>query len=252
MDPLAEPAENILCRRSASEKRPAFRNFRGKQTSFVHEARPSKAQVIKFEDLSKTIMLRANGTGSQNQSVDCGPSLKETLETGCTTGFDVIETGETCANDPSEPFHCVSASTGGKVGQINNLDTYFIGTSSTCTAPNRWSQINGGAAIDPTDRRLVKVFVTSFDSFANQNGTNTSYKILGFAFMYVTGWQAQNNYNGPCAAENEPSPDPAYNKGSVWGHFVSFAGVNLGDTTPGPNDCNFSDPLRGCIAVLTD
>jgi hypothetical protein len=213
---------------------------------------------VRFQDLTSTVMLRANGTGSQNQSVDCGPSLKVTLAQGCTTRYDVAQPGETCEVDPAEPFHCVQPATGGKVGQIDSLNDYFLKGSSSCTvgdggppAWNNWPNLTQG------DPRLVKVFVTSFDSFQD-SGHNDHYEVLGFAYMYVTGWQAQkNDNNNPCADvtgphADEPTPDPAFQKASIWGHFVSWAGPNSGDDTPGTHDCDFNNPLVGCVASLVE
>jgi hypothetical protein len=117
----------------------------------------------------------------------------------------------------------------------DGLKQRILGGAATCTAPNHWPNY------DPTDPRIVPVFVVPYGSF--QGSGNQSFPIQDFAFFYVTGWGGQGNNGDPCTGD-----DSAPN-GDIVGHFIKYIEpVNSGGDSGTPCDPN---SLSGCVAVMT-
>jgi Flp pilus assembly protein TadG len=195
------------------------------------------------------VSLRVAGGGSQNQSLDCDPSisnLKGELAVGCGLPY-TINTGVACASGygPGPPYMCVPTQTGNAINQVpDGLNTRLYGTANATAAdcvkaPNNWSQYPN---FPPGDPRIIQVFLTPFGTF-NGSG-NQSFPVTGFATFYLTGYAGNGNSGDPCSAD-----DPAQG-GFIVGHFIKYVST-LNDGSTGTTTCDFS-ALGTCVAVLTE
>jgi hypothetical protein len=108
------------------------------------------------------------------------------------------------------------------------------------------------------DRRLVTLFLTTYDSFTGNGGA--TYPIVGFANFYITGWGKATGKNGlqiqdPCPG-NDPPPDLVINSGLsgaefVWGHFVNAVAPEP-FTTGGNGILCRPEQFQPCVAVLVE
>jgi hypothetical protein len=200
------------------------------------------------------VALRVVG-GSQNQSLDCDPAksqLKDELATGCGPTY-VRNTGQACPATASalwstaQPWNCVAIQTGSATNQVPaGMNTRILGTASptTCTAPNHWSSFPN---FNPSDPRLIEVFLTPFGSFSGSGSTTVP--VTDFATFYVTGWTGQGQgFNNPCQG-NGDDPVPNNDAGYIVGHFVKYIQtLNTGGS--GSSPCDLS-AFGTCVAVLT-
>jgi hypothetical protein len=188
------------------------------------------------------IAIRVTG-GSQNQSIDCDPSLpnlRDEIREGCAPQY-AINPGDTCPSSKNvlwagpEPWVCVATSTGGAVGQVSQgLRDRILGGASSCTAPNNWSSFPD---LPPGDPRIVPLIVTPFGSFSGSG--NEVIPVKNFGAFYVTGWSSS-----PCSGD-----DPVANNGDIAGRFIKHVfSLNSG----GGSDelCDFS-AFGSCVAVMT-
>jgi hypothetical protein len=200
------------------------------------------------------VALRVIG-GSQNQSLDCDPAksqLKDELATGCAPAYQ-RNTGQACPAGASalwstaQPWNCVAIQTGSATNQVPaGMNTRILGSPSpsTCTAPNHWSSFPN---FNPTDPRLIEVFLTPFGSFSGSGSTTVP--VTDFATFYITGWTGQGQgFNNPCQG-NGDDPVPNNDAGYIVGHFVKYINtLNTGGS--GSSPCDLS-AFGTCIAVLT-
>ena len=196
------------------------------------------------------ITLRVGGGGSQNQTIDCDPSisqLKDELYQGCAPMYR-RNTGQTCPASSvfgtPQPWYCVGTQTGASVNQVAaGMNHRVLGSEkpSSCTAPNHWPNYT------PGDPRILPLFVVPFGSF--QGSGNQTFPIQDFAFFYVTGWTGQGGgFANPCQGQGD---DPASDAGAIVGHFIKYVETpntgNAGDTS-----CDLSgSSISGCVAVMT-
>jgi hypothetical protein len=94
---------------------------------------------------------------------------------------------------------------------------------------------------EPTDPRLVTLFVTPFGSF--QGAGNAIFPISGFGAFYITGWAITGGEQDPC-----PGADPAPEK-FLMGHFIKD--VLISGATPSNNKCNPAS-LTPCVVALVE
>jgi Flp pilus assembly protein TadG len=198
--------------------------------------------------------MRFDGTGSQNQSVNCTTTKGtgaywETLAFGCVGPYGINAT-LTCP-DSNTPIDCVPPATGNKQNQVaEGMNQRILGSTkpTECTNPNHWKSFtftNGVPNVPPSDPRVVTVFVTPYGSFGGSGGS-TTYPIADFASFYVTGWQdSGNGFNNPCQGNGDDSAEP----GTVIGHFIKY--VETAPTGSGGSLCELNS-LNECIAILTN
>jgi hypothetical protein len=208
------------------------------------------------------VVLRIGGGGSQNQTIDCDPNysqLKEELANGCRPEY-TRNTGQTCPAGASalwattQPWNCAAIQTGQAANQVPaGLNQRILGDEkpATCTAPNRWPDLNGDGQPDYQigDPRIVPVFLVPYGSFSG-SGSGTV-PVQDFAFFYVTGWTGQGGgFSNPCQG-NGDDPVPGNDPASIVGHFIKYV-QNPNNGGSGSLPCDF-DPgsLGGCVAVMT-
>jgi archaellin len=193
-------------------------------------------------------VMRFNGTGSQNQSVNCnavngGATFADALASGCAGTFQ-INKALTCP-DSNTPQDCVPPATGNKENQVaSGINLRVLGSTSptACTNPNHWSSFPNFAASDP---RIVTVFVTPYGSFGS-NGSSSQFPISDFATFYITGWAPSGGgFTNPCQGQGDDTAQP----GTIVGHFIKYVNtLNTGGT--GNTICD-PNALGQCVAVLT-
>lgn len=180
--------------------------------------------------------------GSRNGPIACGGStLRDDIINGCTTPVN-RNPGEACPNTTT-PADCVPLRTGGKVGQVRDgMNTRFA-PGDVCSA-NNWSLYPNIPVGDP---RVVPLIITLEDAFSGSG--SGSIPVTDFGVFYITGWDGGPNSTS-CNSNNEPAP-PGAGNGTVWGHFIVYAG-DLGTST-GSGTCSFAlGSLSPCIPVLTE
>lgn len=196
----------------------------------------------------------AGGT-SQNQALDCDDvlnNLKEEIAIGCGPAYKP-NTGTACPNTPTalwatpQPWDCVALQTGVAVNQVPaGLNLRILGAEkpTTCTAPNNWADFPN---LDPSDPRIVEIFLTPFGSF-QASGSDTV-PITGFANFYITGWTGQGaGFNNPCqGAGDDPVPDD--DTGVIVGHFIKY--IDTLGAGGGTEACDFNG-FGACVAQLTE
>jgi Flp pilus assembly protein TadG len=200
------------------------------------------------------VSLRVVG-GSQNQSLDCDPSIsqfKDELATGCGPAYTQSQ-GAPCPSSTSalwsspQPWSCVALQTGTAVNQVPaGLNKRILGSEkpSSCTSPNNWSQFPN---LSPDDPRLVHVFLTPYGSFSG-SGSDTV-PVSDFATFYITGWTSQGSgFSNPCQG-NGDDPVPGNDAGYIVGHFIKYI-QRLNDGSSGTQPCDLSS-FGMCVAVLT-
>jgi Putative Flp pilus-assembly TadE/G-like len=202
------------------------------------------------------VSLRVVG-GSQNQSLDCDPALaklKDELAQGCTPLYS-RNSGTPCPGNASvlwatpQPWPCVAVQTGTARNQVPaGLNKRILGEEkpASCTAPNNWAEFED-PGLDPTDPRIVQVFLTPFGSFTG-SGSDTK-PVMLFATFYVTGWTAQGGgFANPCQG-NGDDPVPNNDEGVIVGHFINYVyTLNEGG---GSGDLCDLNGFGTCVAVLT-
>ena len=192
------------------------------------------------------VSLKVAGGGSQNQALDCDPdvsNLRDELAAGCGAGY-VPNTGDECPEtapdlyDTVQPWDCVPNNTGATVGQVTqgmNLRILGDQNATTCSSPNNWADFPD---FDPSDPRIVEVFIVPFGSF--EGSGQEVVPISNFATFYVTGW-----HNGGCQGDGD---DPA-GQGEIVGHFIKYID-RLNEGEAGEEFCDFA-AFGSCVAVLT-
>lgn len=185
--------------------------------------------------------------GSQTQAIDCDPAvsnLKAEIAQGCGPQYG-RNTGQACpdhSQSASQPqgatWYCVWTQTGASNQVADGINQRVNGGSATCTSPNHWPNY------DPSDPRIVPVFVVPYGSFGGSG--NTSFPVQDFAFFYVTGWSGSGGHADPCANQGDEIPS---NNGDLYGHFIKYTEpVNTSGDSGTP--CDLSS-LSGCVAVMT-
>jgi hypothetical protein len=201
------------------------------------------------------VTMRFDGTGSQNQSVNCtanppppnsNPGLPndnflDAMAFGCKGPFQVNPTLGPCP-DTATPADCVPPYTGNKTNQAAAaLNWRILQNNSKCISPDHWPNYQ------PGDPRIVTVLITPYNSFSG-SGSSTSFPIQSFAAFYITGWNGQGNGNSnPCQPSNGGTDDAAA-AGTVVGHFIHY--VQLDGGSGGTKAC-VANALNECYAVMT-
>ena len=192
---------------------------------------------LKVQSEASDPVVELRVTGSQNQSVDCDPAIKnlaDEIEQGCGPAYK-INPALACPDynqlwSLPEPWECVKTQTGGAVGQVERgMKERILGGANTCTAPINWPNYSLG------DPRIVPLIITPFGSFGGTG--NDIVPVIDFGAFYVVGW-----HGDPCpGAYSVP-------RGFMAGHFVKYAAPNpygAGDTVCNP------DALTPCVPVMT-
>lgn len=205
------------------------------------------------------VSLRVVG-GSQNQSLDCDPSisrLADELAQGCAPLY-MKNTGTACPGSPTalwgsaQPWPCVAVQTGSATNQVpEGMNLRVLGSTKPTTCPpagtrghNNWSMFPDFPDGDP---RIVQVFLTPFGSFSGSGSTTVP--VSNFATFYVTGWTGQGSgFNNPCQG-NGDDPVPNNDAGYIVGHFIKYIDT-LNTGGGGPTICDFT-AFGACVAVLT-
>jgi hypothetical protein len=216
-------------------------------------------------------------TGSQNGTIDCDPSLNfdEEFAKGCKPRYTTnkFTTNPPCPaysdlwNIPNPPtaWDCVKTQTGVALGNIaKGIKDRVLGGGNSClpdndTVPGNyragWNWWNTGVNpvgpptfpgsmfpnFEPTDPRLVTLFITPFGSF--QGSGNAIFPISGFGAFYITGWSVTAGDQDPC-----PHRDTAPEKFLV-GHFIKD--VIVSGATPSQSQCNPAS-LTPCVVALVE
>jgi Flp pilus assembly protein TadG len=201
------------------------------------------------------VALRVIG-GSQNQSLDCDPAksnLKDELATGCgptytrNPGTTSCPAGNNTLWATAQPWSCVGIQTGGATNQVPaGMNQRILGNEkpASCTSPNNWSDFPD---FDPTDPRIVQVFLTPFGSFSGSG--NTTLPVTGFATFYVTGWSAQGSgFANPCEGLGD-DPVPNGDGGYIMGHFIKYVSTLTPGT--GTQPCNPA-AFGTCVMSMTE
>ena len=194
--------------------------------------------LVQSQATDPVVNLRV--TGSQNQSIDCDPSisnLRDEIANGCGPAYAINSTLECPGYNElwgtPEPWKCVKTQTGGAVGQVEHgLKDRILGGSSSCTAPINWPNYS------QDDRRIVPLIITPFGSFTGSG--NDIVPVIDFGAFYVVGW-----HGDPCpGAVSVP-------RGYIAGHFIKYIPRNPRGT--GDAICHLTDPtqLTPCAALLT-
>jgi hypothetical protein len=183
--------------------------------------------------------------GNQGQKVDCDPALsnlEDELGQGCAPDYERISSSAQCPANAStlwaspQPWQCVAIATGNATGQVRHGMNYRIQgdrNTSTCSSPNHWPDFPN---LDPSDPRIVNVFLTPFGSF-NETGGGTA-PVTDFATFYVSGYD-----HSPCSGDDPAGQD------EIVGHFMKYV-QTLNDGSGGTEPCDKSE-LGACVAVLT-
>jgi hypothetical protein len=198
-------------------------------------------------------VLRVGASGaSQNQSIDCDPSLsnlEDEIAIGCAPEY-MRNTGQACTgNEPggTPPLYCVAVKPGKTTNQVSaGMNRRILGSAkpSSCTNANHWPNFVAG------DPRIVPVMIVPFGSFQdNGAGTGTEVPVQNFAYFYITGWTGQGNgFDNPCQG-NGDDPVPGNDSAYIVGHFIAH--VATLNATPGDAPCNWDSSISGCAAVMT-
>jgi hypothetical protein len=208
-------------------------------------------ELAKPTDTATILRVGASG-GSQNQAIDCDPSLsnlEDEIAIGCSPQYR-RNTGQACTgNEPSgtPPLYCVAVKPGKTTNQVSaGMNRRILGTAkpSSCTSPNHWPNVVAG------DPRIVPVMVVPYGSFQdNGAGTGTEVPVQDFAYFYITGWTGQGNgFDNPCQG-NGDDPVPGNDSAYIVGHFIAH--VATLDVTPSDVPCNWDSSISGCAAVMT-
>jgi hypothetical protein len=208
-------------------------------------------ELAKPTDTATILRVGASG-GSQNQAIDCDPSLsnlEDEIALGCSPQYR-RNTGQACTgNEPSgtPPLYCVAVKPGKTTNQVSaGMNRRILGTAkpSSCTSPNHWPNFVAG------DPRIVPVMVVPYGSFQdNGAGTGTEVPVQDFAYFYITGWTGQGNgFDNPCQG-NGDDPVPGNDSAYIVGHFIAH--VATLDVTPSDVPCNWDSSISGCAAVMT-
>ena len=183
--------------------------------------------------------------GNQGQKVDCDPALsnlEDELGQGCAPDYERISASGQCPASANtlwaspQPWQCVALTTGNTTGQVRHGMNYRIQgdrNANSCVSPNHWSDFPN---LDPSDPRLVNVFLTPFGSF---NGTGSgTVPVTDFATFYISGYD-----HSPCSGDDPAGQD------EIVGHFIKYV-QTLNDKDNGTQPCDKSE-LGPCVAVLT-
>jgi hypothetical protein len=210
-------------------------------------------------EADEPVPLRVVGSGSNGQSLDCGPdapNFKDELASGCASAHLYgPNTGTSCPPNANAlwvsqpPWTCIATQTGNATNQVPaGMNKRILGAEkpASCTSPNNWDAFPD---IDwDDDPRVVQAFVTPFGAF--EGSGNLVIPIVDFATFYVTGWTGQGTgYDNPCEGEGGDDPVPGDDPGTIVGHFVKYVEtLNAGDASD--ELCDMSEVGR-CLAVLT-
>jgi hypothetical protein len=202
------------------------------------------------------VRLRVIG-GSQNQSLDCDPSvskLKDELAQGCQPAYTPYTGSAPCPDSPSalwsianppKAWECVATQTGNATNQVAaGLNQRILGSESPSSCPlerrNHWPDY------EPGDRRIVFVIVTPFGAFSGSG--NTTVPVVRFAAFYITGWTGQGGgFANPCLGQGDEVPT---NPAEIVGRFIQYVDVP-NDGGAGDEACDLS-AIDPCTAVLVN
>jgi hypothetical protein len=216
------------------------------------------AQSAEEPPVDLRVFHEAENNPSQNQALNCedGPNLREEIAFGCAPRYATNQ-GTACPSpaalwESPEPWECVAVEPGGTVNQV------FFGMServhgnagpAECVSPSDWASFPD---LNPSDPRLVPVFLTPFGSFAGSGAAETV-PVTDFAIFYVTGWAGQGEGKSSSeicpGGEGAEGDDPA-ETATIVGHFVKYV-QSLNDGSAGEETCDFASPTP-CVAVLTE
>jgi hypothetical protein len=194
-------------------------------------------------DASDPIRLLKFNSGSHTGAIQCGwgtgaDALRDAIQYGCKTPVQ-RNPGEACPGTLT-PVDCLPVETGGKVGPTRQGMQARFEPNGVCQ-PNHWADYFTGG-LQPGDPRIVPLIITLYGAFAGSGGGYVP--VTDFGVFYVTGFDGDSGCTG-----DDPAP-PGAGNGTIWGHFISYAG-DLGSSTGG-SGCTFNSQLSPCIAVLTD
>jgi hypothetical protein len=211
-------------------------------------------------------------TGSQNGTIDCDKdfTFPQEFAVGCNPRYTTnkFTTSPPCPDyndlwNTPQPWACVKTQTGVALGNVaKGLKDRVLEGGNSCVPDNDtdptnfrrgWNWWNNGLGsphpnagsmfpnFEPTDPRLVTLFVTPFGSF--QGSGNAIFPISGFGAFYITGWAITAGEQDPC-----PGADPAPEK-FLMGHFIKD--VLISGATPSNNKCNPAS-LTPCVVALVE
>ncbi len=266
-DPHSGPiAAAALYEGDATSNSPSTNSFADDGASTTHrlfvnlQMQPALGYATSVD--SPKVNLRVEG--SQNQTIDCDPSLpnlRQELDFGCGPKYTVNEVlaggfATDCSSWPTsnmqwsppqyaQPWPCVSVQTGGAGGQVTPgiEDRMLRLTNGSTSCPtNNWSSFPSFSVRDP---RLVPVILTPFGTFGGSGNANIP--VTGFAEFYITGWAKQGmgskKPQPDCTGDDAP-PGADY----IVGHFVRY--VDTLNTGGGTTACSPST-FGNCVVVLT-
>lgn len=269
---------------------------------FVTVGLPKPLQIGNYTDPPLPLRM-ASPAGAQNRAWDCDSNVNFETEiaNGCQTTYienyrdddgdgTYLWNNIKCAGwgptnlppptfgpgPPPYPSDCVITETGDKTGPLRGgLKLRF---ESPCT-PNYWPDNAAELAefVGPdgqaygSDPRYVTLIITDDTAFAGLGNQAKALPIKYFAGFYVTGWDLQDNENGPQNTQGCPDPDgpsgplkgndphPIYgtgyqqalDNGDVWGYFVDIV-VFSGYGDPSDNLCTFGSDPAACVATLVE
>lgn len=186
------------------------------------------------------IKLRyASVPGSQNQAVDCdsggASGFLGAILVGCQTFYTDNKRNGVCSPDLTPP-DCIEVLPGDKTGPIRQgIGERF---ANPCT-PNNWPTALGQPLPDPTDPRLVILFITDETSFTSSG--RKLYPIRRFGAFYITSADGMN-----CPGDVPSNPGSK----NVWGHFYTYTVPNP-NATPSAELCAF-DQGNPCLSELVE
>jgi Putative Flp pilus-assembly TadE/G-like len=221
-------------------------------TSFVVRVGLSGTlELAKPTDAPTVLRVGASG-GSQNQTIDCDPSLlnlEDEIAIGCSPEYR-RNTGQACTgSEPggTPPLYCVAVEPGRKTNSVSaGMNRRILGASkpSSCTATNHWPNF------DAADRRIVPVIVVPYGSFQDSGaGSGSEVPVQDFAYFYITGWTGQGNgFDNPCQGQGD-DPVPGNDSAYIVGHFIGH--VETLNAKPSDAPCDWQSSISGCTAVMT-
>jgi hypothetical protein len=114
-----------------------------------------------------------------------------------------------------------------------------------CQTKNNWPKQLGDPMPDPSDPRIITIFVTDENAFGGSG--NDIYPIRRFAAFYMTGADGLScDFPGTQEDDDPLNPLPK----NVYGHWLSYVIPNP-NGVPSNELCSFNDGGL-CIAVLVE
>jgi hypothetical protein len=228
------------------------------------------SSVVATDADDPPIALRV--TGSQNGTIDCDAAFTfpQEFALGCRPRYikNPFTTNPPCPDyndlwNTAQPWTCVKTQTGVSLGNVRKgLQDRVLEGGNSCVPDNDldpnnfragWNYWNNGLGsahpnagtmfpnFEPTDPRLVTLFITPFGSF--QGSGNAIFPISGFGAFYITGWSVTGGDQDPCPG-NDVAPEKF-----LMGHFIKD--VLISGATPSQNKCNPAS-LTPCVVALVE